>query len=180
MPLQVPVFERELMNKMYTPTPYLFGRMISHILLYIFSPIIASLILYFGLGASNKEFPSFLLTTILVNLIGCIVGYWCGVSFKVAEGARQMGTLLIILFHLLSGGLSNPAAVNPFIDALQYISPNRYSVQLFFTILITDNPNFCDVGCLFTEQDALNAAGFSTPSSNSACYGALGGFIILF
>jgi hypothetical protein len=50
MPLQVPVFERELMNKMYTPSPYLFGRMLSHIMLQIFSPILMSLILYFGLN----------------------------------------------------------------------------------------------------------------------------------
>jgi len=41
----------------------------------------------------------------------------------------------MIVFHLLSGGLSNSAAVNPFIDKLQYISPNRYSVELFFRII---------------------------------------------
>ena len=71
MPLQVPVFERELMNKMYTPTPYFFGRMWSHVMLQLFSPMVLSFILYFGLGANNKYFFDFLLTCVMVNLIGC-------------------------------------------------------------------------------------------------------------
>jgi len=90
MPLQVPVFERELMNKMYTPTPYLFGRMFSHILLQVFSPILMTLILYFGLGATNdfKYFMAFMICAIEVNLIGCCLGYWCGVLFKNSDAAR--------------------------------------------------------------------------------------------
>jgi hypothetical protein len=33
MPLQVPVFKREIANRMYTPTVYYFGRILSGILL---------------------------------------------------------------------------------------------------------------------------------------------------
>ena len=61
---------------------------------------------------------AFVITAMLVNLIGCILGYWCGVLFKNSDAARQTGTLFMIVFHLLSGGLSNPAAVNPFINGL--------------------------------------------------------------
>jgi len=33
MPMQVPVFKRELMNKMYSPTIYYFGRVTSGMLI---------------------------------------------------------------------------------------------------------------------------------------------------
>jgi len=78
------------MNKMYTPTPYLFGRMFSHILLQLFSPVLMSLILYFGLGANDhlEYFLGFVFCCMEVNLIGCIMGYWCGVLFKNSDAAR--------------------------------------------------------------------------------------------
>jgi len=69
------------MNKMYTPTPYYHARMWSHVILQLFSPAVLSFILYFGLGAQNKYFFDFLLVAVLVNLIGCMIGYWAGVSF---------------------------------------------------------------------------------------------------
>ena len=79
-----------------------------------------SLILFFGLGTydSAENYFAFLICAMEVNLIGCILGYFCGVAFKNSDAARQSGTLAMIVFHLLSGGLSNPAAVNPFINAL--------------------------------------------------------------
>jgi len=49
----------------------------------------------------------------------------------------------MILFHLLSGGLSNASAANAFVNIIQYVSPNRYSVQLFFMIMIYGNPLLC-------------------------------------
>ena len=123
-----------------------------------------TLILYFGLGADNQfeYFLGFFLTALCINLIGCITGYFCGVLFKESEAARQTGTLFIVVFHLLSGGLSNPAAVNSFINGLQYISPNRYSVQLFFMIITYNSPIFCDdpTICPLNRQQALASVGF--------------------
>ena len=175
----MPVFERELMNKMYTPTPYLFGRMFSHVLLQIFSPILMSLILYFGLGADNtfENFMAFVLVALEVNLIGCFVGYFCGVAFKSSDAARQTGTLLMIIFHLLSGGLSNPAAVNPFINGLQYASPNRYSVEMFFRVITYNSPIFCD-SCPMTITQVEESIGFTL--GPSICYPVLTGFIFFF
>lgn len=90
MPLQVPVFQRELMNKMYSPTPYFFGRLLSHLLLQIFAPILFALIIYFGLGIDNSlyNFIEFVICSIEVNLVGVTLGYLCGVAFNSEEGAR--------------------------------------------------------------------------------------------
>jgi len=60
MPLQVPVFKRELMNKMYSPTIYYFGRVASGMLIQVFYPIILNLILFWGLGISDSAKNFFL------------------------------------------------------------------------------------------------------------------------
>jgi len=92
MPLQVPVFQRELMNKMYSPSPYLFGRMLSHIMLQLFSPILLAVIIFFGIGLNTTDyfdtFLHFIDICIEINLIGCTLGYVCGVAFNNEEVAR--------------------------------------------------------------------------------------------
>lgn len=184
------------MNKMYTPSPYLFGRMFSHILLQLFSPILMTLILFFGLRTDDSAYTffGFMICAMEVNLIGCILGYFCGVAFKNSDAARQSGTLSMIVFHLLSGGLSNPAAVNPFIYYLQYVSPNRYSVELFFRVIMFNNNNFSYTGnhqqpinntcaadpngCAMSAESALQQVGFTL--GKQICYCVLVGFIFLF
>lgn len=60
MPLQVPVFKRELMNKMYTPTVYFFARVLSGMALQIFYPILMTLIVFWGLKCDTSAENFFL------------------------------------------------------------------------------------------------------------------------
>ena len=80
------------MNKMYSPTPYFFGRVLSHLILQIFAPILFSLIIYFGLGIDDtfRKFFQFVIVAIEINLVGVSLGYFCGVAFKNEEAARQI------------------------------------------------------------------------------------------
>ena len=66
MPLQVPVFKREVMNRMYSPTVYYFARILSGILVQLFYPTALVLILFFGLGItiSVENFFLFWITAI--------------------------------------------------------------------------------------------------------------------
>jgi hypothetical protein len=66
MPLQVPVFKREIMNKMYSPTVYFFARVTSGIIIQLFYPIAMSLIVFFGLGISETSENFFLWTFLAV------------------------------------------------------------------------------------------------------------------
>lgn len=132
------------MNKMYSPTPYFFGRVLSHMLLQIFAPLLFSLIIYFGLGIDDvfKKFIQFVIVSIEINLVGVSLGYFCGVAFINEEAARQISQLIMICFHLLSGGLTNSSNYNAFTNILQYLSANRYSVELYFRIMLYNNPHF--------------------------------------
>jgi hypothetical protein len=85
----------------------------------------------------------FVAVCVLINLIGCTMGYVCGVTFNNEEVARQIGQLMMIIFYLLSGGLSNASAVNAFVKGIQYISPNRYSVELYFSLFVQESPALC-------------------------------------
>lgn len=78
------------MNKMYSPLPYYWGRVLSHMLLQVFAPIVFSLIIYFGLGIDNAigKFIEFLVGCIAINLVGVSLGYLCGVSFDNEEATR--------------------------------------------------------------------------------------------
>ena len=49
MTLQVPVFRRERANRMYSPTAYYWGRILSNLLIQLFYPLTAVLVVYFGL-----------------------------------------------------------------------------------------------------------------------------------
>lgn len=141
MPLQVPVFKRELMNKMYTPTVYFFGRILSGITLQMAYPVILVLIVYFGLGIDNSAGNFFLWFSLALqqNLVGCGLGYFCGVVFDNDTSARAVGQFSMLLFMLTSGALNNASTYIPFIDQLQYISPNRYAVEGFFRSMLRNN-----------------------------------------
>lgn len=67
------------------------------------------------------------------------MGYFCGVVFDDDNKARSLSTFIMLFFMLTSGGLNNTGTYIPVIDQLQYISPNRYSVEGFFRSMIRNN-----------------------------------------
>ncbi len=143
MPLQVPVFKREIMNHMYTPTAYFFARTLSGIMIQVCAPILMSLIIFFGLGLpiTAYNFFNFLTNTVQVALVGCAIGYFCGLIFDDDNAARGFSMFMTLIFMLVSGSLNIAKIYPPGIDQLQYISPNRYSVETFFR-LFSDNQTY--------------------------------------
>ena len=117
MPLQVPVLKRELMNKMYTPTTYFFGRILSGILLQMVYPVLLILIIYFGLKINNSPENFFLWFSLCIqqNLVGCALGYLCGVMFDNDNTARSFGQFWLLLFFLTAGVLNNAGTYIPVI-----------------------------------------------------------------
>jgi hypothetical protein len=137
MPLQVPVFKREIMNRMYTPTAYYFARIISGMLVQLCQPLILTFIVFFGLGEpiTFENFVNFLTGAMQLTLVGCGVGYFCGVLVDDDNIARGITTFFTLCFMLVSGGLNSAATYPPVVDQMQYISPNRYALEIFFRVL---------------------------------------------
>ena len=125
MPLQVPVFKRELANKMYTPTTYFLGRFLSNFILQLFYPVSFVLVVFWGLSidTSFNNFIIFVFYAGLLNFVNVAQGYFCGVLSDNEEAAKQINTFAILLFMLTSGGLGNVDSFPTFIKYISYCSP---------------------------------------------------------
>lgn len=134
MPLQVPVFKRELANNMYSPTVYFLARFLSHMILQTIYPLTFVLVVFWGLSIdeSFENFGWFVLYALLLNLVNCGQGYLCGVLSDDEQVAQQLNTFAILLFMLTSGGLGSAADFPSFINWLSYVSPQRYACQGFY------------------------------------------------
>jgi len=66
---------------MYTPTTYFFGRYISHLILQLFYPLTFVLIVFWGIDidTSLQNFFLFIVFAMLLNLVNCGQGYFCGI-----------------------------------------------------------------------------------------------------
>lgn len=118
MPMQVPVFKREIMNKMYHPLVYYFARITSGTLVQLIQPFIMTFIVFFGLGVKNDfiQFLQFLSICMSMTLCGCALGYFSGVSFEKDNTARLFSQMLVMLFMLTSGVLANTTTLIPVIN----------------------------------------------------------------
>lgn len=140
MPLQVPVFKREIMNHMYSPTAYYFARTLSGLLVQMISPVLMFCLVFFALGSviTLSTIFHFLFSAIQLSLVGCAIGYLSGVMFDDDNIARGFVMMFALIFMLTSGGLNNAANYPPVVNQLQYISPNRFALENFFRSITTD------------------------------------------
>lgn len=78
--MQVPVFKREIMNRMYGPSVYLWGRYLSNAILFMCYPISLTLVLFWGLAIENTfaNFMLFLGYSLIMNALGMGLGYFGG------------------------------------------------------------------------------------------------------
>ena len=122
---------------MYSPTAYYFARTTSGILVQMCSPIVLTIIVFFGLGIpiTLLNFMTFLGTAMQLTLVGCAIGYMCGLMFDDDNAARGLTIFLTLVFMLVSGGLNSAKDFPPVVAQLQYISPNRYATESFFRMM---------------------------------------------
>ena len=97
-------------------------------------------IVFFGLGIpiNAENFFNFLSGSMQLTIIGCAIGYMCGLMFDDDNAARGICMFFTLIFLLVSGGLNNAANYPPVIDQLQYISPNRYALEIYFRVMSDD------------------------------------------
>ena len=176
MPLQVPVFKREIMNHMYSPTAYFFARTLSGIMIQLCSPVIMTTIVFFGLGVpiNFENLINFLVGSMQLTTIGCAIGYMCGLMFDDDNAARGICMFFTLIFMLVSGGLNNASTYPPVIDQIQYISPNRYSTELYFRVISGEQKYPFGI----TEDSLLSGLGFTR--GMEVCHFALLGLFVLF
>ena len=122
---------------MYSPTAYFFARTLSGILVQLCSPLIMTVVVFFGLGIpiTASTLFHFLGASMQLAIIACAMGYLAGLMFDDDNAARGLVTFMTLIFMLVSGGLNNAATYPPVIEQLQYISPNRYALEIYFRVM---------------------------------------------
>lgn len=163
MPMQVPVFKREIMNHMYSPTAYFFARTLSGMLVQIISPVLMTILVFFALGVviNFETIFHFLFSAIQLSLVGCAIGYLSGILFDDDNIARGFVMMFALIFMLVSGGLNNAANYPPVVDQMQYISPNRYALENFFRTITTDMKYDIFLSPIINEDSILTNLGFT-------------------
>jgi ABC-type multidrug transport system permease subunit len=126
------------MNKMYTTPTYYLARLCSNLILFAMYPVILWIIIYWSVGM-NTEFSStilFLVILILAQFNGVALGFFCGSMFNIDYFARIFSQLMLNILMILGGSFINVNNFPPVIGWIQYFSPNRYSTEALFHLIV--------------------------------------------
>ncbi len=126
-----PVFLREQANKMYYVTPYYMSKVVMDLPFVIVTPLLSTIILYFGVGFERTagQFFYFYLVLFLVVMNASSFGYLCSSIFSKAETATGLAPIIIMPILLFSGFFSNSGSYPVWIGWIQWISPIRYGLE---------------------------------------------------
>ena len=130
IPLQAPVFTREVANKMYSIPAYYLGRLFSQICVQVFYPFIIILIVYFGIHGNNEfgNVALLLLYGVFINVTMVCQAFFFGTLSDNFMAVEQFHIMPMLLFMLTAGTFVNSASMPTVISYFSYINPLRYAV----------------------------------------------------
>ena len=133
MPEALPVYQREINNRMYGPSAYFWASVLSSVCSNLVYPVLLSSLTFYFLDFDNSSIWAFLSWFGILfyaafagicfgQAIGCVVP-------DLVSGVTQLVNCLNVFF--LGGGvLISVNTTNPFARFAQYISPLRPSLEL--------------------------------------------------
>ena len=126
-----PVFLREQANKMYNVSSYYLAKIIVETPVLALTPMIFSVIVYFGIGLTitAKQFFLFYTTILLLTQCAASWGYFVSSIFEKEESATALAPIIIMPLILFGGQFANSKNIQAWISWFQYISPIRYGLE---------------------------------------------------
>lgn len=126
-----PVFLREQSNKMYNVGPYFLAKTLADAPLLFLTPLISTLITYFGINL-HRSWDSILCFYLgLVNIAFCAssIGYLLSSAFESETTATGLAPVFIMPMMLFGGLLANNARIPEWLNWLQYCSVIKYGAE---------------------------------------------------
>ncbi|KAL4474979.1 hypothetical protein ABPG74_001675 [Tetrahymena malaccensis] len=142
-PSERAVFLREENAKLYSVTPYFFGKFIVDMFPSAIFPFISCLVLYWMVGLNDDNAGKvffFILISCFSGLTGLSIGYFGGSAFSSAQTATAITPLLLMPFMLFGGYYKNASDYASWIGWIQYICPFKYS----FMALVDNEYTYSD------------------------------------
>ena len=143
VPLQAPVMQRELSNKMYTPTTYFIGSFLSNLIMQLIHPIIMVCMLFWtcSINESYNNFIWFIAFAQISNLVFCGQGYFCGTMVTDGDSAKLVNLVFLMTWITGNGVLANLDHPNWIVNLLCHISPGRYNCEGFLRRMVQQVPD---------------------------------------
>lgn len=118
--IERPVFLREQANHMYGVTPYYCSKILSEIPVYIVIPIVATPIVYFGIGftVSLVQYCKFMLSASAEIQCAIALGYFISCAFSVGATAGMISPIVAMPIVLVGGFYSNSGTMPAWLSAI--------------------------------------------------------------
>ena len=134
IPIARPVFEREVGNRMYSPSAYYFAHVASSFFIFLLYPIFTTLISYWFFGFEPATWPQlfdWMICLALASVVGQLWGFAFGSFFHSEMTAFQVNLLFILMFNLGAGHTTNLSkGANYFATIIATLSPVRYGTEM--------------------------------------------------
>ena len=135
IPIDRPIFMREVASKMYGATPYYLAMVTNSSITALIYPVIVTLTSFFFFGLEESSFSDcldWMYIMCLMVLAGSLFGFMLGTIFESEVVATQVNGLFIIAATFGAGFFANTGeGANFVVEMLTYVSPLRYSTELF-------------------------------------------------
>ena len=143
IPMALPVFKREMGNRMYTPAAYFWATTASNICTNIFYPVLVSCLTFWFYGYPIDTFSGFFLF-FLVEASGALMGICFGqVIGSIVDNENAAITWLLnslSVYYLGAGMMINASNANWLGVFFQWISPLRYVNELALRRILAGRP----------------------------------------
>lgn len=125
------MFLREQANKMYSVTTYYLAKILVETPVLSFTPMLFSLIVYFGVGLTISASQFFIFYVSLLLIVQCAAswGYFMSSIFEKEEMATLLSPIIVMPLILFGGQFANSKNIQAWISWFQYLSPIRYGLE---------------------------------------------------
>lgn len=130
-----PVFLREQANRMYSVAIYFNAKTLTEMPLTALTPMLYSLIVYFGMGFNPNPGNFFVFYLSLWALIqsSMSLGYLVSSTFHDFAIAAMIAPVLMMPFMLFSGFYANSDTISAWLAWIQWTSPIKYGFEAMMT-----------------------------------------------
>ncbi|ORX98562.1 hypothetical protein K493DRAFT_280357 [Basidiobolus meristosporus CBS 931.73] len=123
------VFQREHGSGYYTLKSYYFSKIIVELPINLFIPVIFSSITYWMIGyqADAGKFFIYMLTNVVMSLVGSAFGMFIASLFKQLQVALAVVPLVVLPLMMFGGFFLNNGSAPVYLGWIQWLSPIKYS-----------------------------------------------------
>lgn len=160
---------------MYGVFPYYLTKSCVEIPYQLLMPILFSLITYWCIGLRNtaKAYFTHLAALLVLVLLGNSIGVMLSSMFSNVRTAFSISPAVLMPLMLFSGFMSNVDTIVSWLAWLQYISPVRYTLEIFLRAEYRREQFYDENNKLFDARNPYPPEGYNYDLGMGWCFGIM-------